>query len=81
MTLQKEWHGIRRDIENTLFKASSEGETAEVLDGGGGDFKPDIFQGHCVAHGHYLPMILPADTETRIAELMWGDPVTPTEVS
>lgn len=64
MELQSVWHGHRRDLERALAAHvgtednKRQKETASIVAGQAGDYKKEVFQGHCRGNGqtNYLAL-------------------------
>ena len=48
LELLRKWHEIRFDLEKDIFALTQD---RTVLDGASGDYKRDVFQGHCHGEG------------------------------
>ena len=68
MELLTVWHNVRTDLETKLFAQTKD---EMLLLGQAGDYKKDIFQGHCKGNGgkEYIPMKGRPETFRRIPEL------------
>jgi len=64
----KEWHKLRTEVEEELLKMTGD-ET--IMEGQKGDYKNDIFMGHCNDDGNdgYLLMSGKDDTFKRVNDL------------
>lgn len=68
MMLLEKWHSVRLDLENKLFDLT--GDTS-IREGSIGNFKKDIFHGHCTEDGFdgYLNLAGTDETFSRYDEL------------
>lgn len=68
MRLLKVWHDIRWDLESSLLKLTGD---KSIDNGSKGDYKKDIFRGHCSGYGgeNYLPIAGSVVTRRKISEL------------
>lgn len=68
MVLHTQWHNVRTNLEERLFELTRD-ET--IRQGQGGNYKQDVFQGHCRENGgdHYLTLSGNEKTLARLPEL------------
>ena len=68
MMLLEKWHSVRLDLENKLFDLTGD---ASIKDGTTGNYKEDIFHGHCREDGFggYLNLAGTDETFSRYSEL------------
>jgi hypothetical protein len=68
MELMTVWHTVRSDLETKLRTLTGD---QTINDGQAGDYKKDVFQGHCKANGAkgYLPLTAATGTFQRTGEL------------
>ena len=64
--LQKVWHDHRYDLERQLLGLTGD---ANIQKGMFGVYKKESFQGHCAAHGEYLPISAKEETLKQTSEL------------
>lgn len=64
LMLQGEWHSVRQEIEKVVATTDPDVEI-----GNGGNYKPEVFHGHCLQHGKYS-RIFPSGR--KIPESLWG---------
>ena len=66
--LARMWHELRADMENQLFNLT--GDTA-IKEAQTGNYKPDVFLGHCTEdmNDGYLKLSLKEETYNRFSEL------------
>lgn len=61
MELLTIWHAHRQDLETKLLAISGD---KSIEKGRGGDYKNEVFQGHCSSEGSYLELSSAAQPET-----------------
>ncbi len=68
MMLLEKWHSVRLDLENKLFDLTRD---ASIRNGTTGNYKEDIFHGHCSEDGFsgYLNLAGTDETFSRYSEL------------
>lgn len=66
MELQTIWHSYRTDLERQLHKLTADDSILAT-----GDYKTDVFQGHCTADGgsNYVPIQGKPESLLRLSEL------------
>lgn len=71
LELVSQWHDLRTDFETKLMALTGDNKVAE---GSTGEYRPDVFKGHCDGDGnaHYRPISASLETLRRIQEL-YGD--------
>ena len=68
MELIRVWHSVRTDYENRLYQITRDENIKEQQKG---EYKKDVFQGHCNGNGasNYRPLTGDKDTLRRVPEL------------
>lgn len=68
MMLLEKWHSVRLDLENKLFDLTGD---SSIRDGSTGNYKEDVFHGHCTEDGYggYLNLAGTDETFSRYSEL------------
>jgi len=68
MELIQKWHETRLDFEDKLFAMT---EDKMILKGRDGDYKKDIFKGHCTGEGgeNYQPIQASDNTWRQVMEI------------
>ena len=68
MQLMPIWHNFRTDLETKLEQLTGD---ESIKRGQTGDYKKDVFYGHCKGYGqeNYLPLTAEPDSFRRIGEL------------
>ena len=63
------WHDYRKDLEERLAELT--GDTSILQQGQAGDYKRDVFRGHCTGNGgrHYLTISGKESSLSRMMEL------------
>ncbi|EED88875.1 predicted protein [Thalassiosira pseudonana CCMP1335] len=71
MKVIRKWHEMRTDLEDSIKEIT--GDTA-VFDGQKGEYKKDIFMGHCNDDGQdgYIPISASKDAMATAAEQIWS---------
>ena len=71
MDVVRKWHEARTDLEMKIAKVMKDG--TEVLKGQRGDYKRDVFMGHCEEDDQsgYLPIVAPKEVMARVAQEVW----------
>ena len=71
MEIVQKWHGMRSDLEQSIAEVS--GDPTKVAEGQSGDFKRNIFMGHCSDNGQkgYLPIAASKEVMIMVAEKIW----------
>ena len=74
LKMQKKWHEIRKDAEDTLRAKAKDSKL--LATGNQGQYKPGVFKGHCSAAGgagyNTIKGITPGSM-TMMSKLVWGD--------
>jgi hypothetical protein len=72
MEIMTLWHNVRTDLEDKLQQLTGD---RTISQGRSGNYKKDIFQGHCTANGGagYLPLTGEKSSFRRLSELYGGN--------
>ena len=64
MVVVRKWHQMRTDLEQKIVEAT--GGDTKVLEGQSGDYRRDVFMGHCSKNGQngYLPIVASKEVMT-----------------
>lgn len=68
----RKWHEMRNDLEQSIFNIT-DGD-AKILDGQAGNYKKDVFMGHCSEDGQngYLPIAASKEVMEDVAAKLWN---------
>lgn len=68
MELVRAWHSLRSDFEDSLYQLTGD---ESIKAGKVGDYRPDVFQGHCSGDGNKDYIVIQGSRESmaRVTEL------------
>ena len=72
MQVVRKWHEMRADLEGKI--ANVTGDTNQVWEGQKGEYKKDVFMGHCSDDGQsgYVPIVASKEVMAVASDKIWG---------